>query len=77
MEESTALRERAASEAAAELEAARAQGKEMVGEAQAVRERLLGDLARRRRLAHVQIEQLRAGPRAPARGVPRRAAHAR
>ena len=61
LEESTALRERAASEAAAELEAARMQGKEMVGEAQAVRERLLGDLARRRRLAHVQIEQLRAG----------------
>src|SRR5947208_7446395 len=61
LEESTALRERAASEAAAELEAARTQGKEMVGEAQAVRERLLGDLARRRRLAHVQIEQLRAG----------------
>ena len=61
LEESTALRERAASEAAAELEAARIQGKEMVGEAQAVRERLLGDLARRRRLAHVQIEQLRAG----------------
>src|SRR6266850_376192 len=59
--ESTALRERAASESAAELEAARMQGKEMVGEAQAVRERLLGDLARRRRLAHVQIEQLRAG----------------
>ena len=77
MEESAALRERAASEAAAEVEAARAQGKEMVGEAQAVRERLLGDLARRRRLAHVQIEQLRAGPRAPARGVPGRAAHAR
>ena len=61
LEESTAVRERAASEAAAELEAARMQGKEMVGEAQAVRERLLGDLARRRRLAHVQIEQLRAG----------------
>jgi len=61
MEESTALRERASAEAAAELEAARAQGKEMVGEAQAVRERLLTDLARRRRLAHVQIEQLRAG----------------
>ena len=61
MEESTALRERATAEAAAELEAARTQGREMVGEAQAVRERLLGDLARRRRLAHVQIEQLRAG----------------
>jgi hypothetical protein len=43
------------------LEAARMQGKEMVGEAQTVRERLLSDLARRRRLAHVQIEQLRAG----------------
>jgi DivIVA domain-containing protein len=61
MEECAALRERAASDSASEVETARSLGKEMVGEAQAVRERLLGDLARRRRLAHVQIEQLRAG----------------
>jgi hypothetical protein len=33
----------------------------MVSEAQALRERLLGDLARRRKLAHAQVEQLRAG----------------
>jgi DivIVA domain-containing protein len=61
MEESAALRERATADATAEIEAARTHGKEMVGEAQVLRERLLGDLARRRRLAHVQIEQLRAG----------------
>lgn len=44
-----------------EIAAAQQQGREMVGEAQAVRERILRDLARRRRTAHVQIEQLRAG----------------
>src|SRR5947209_4528427 len=45
----------------AELEAAKARGKEMVAEAQAVRERVIGDLARRRRAAQIQIEQLIAG----------------
>ncbi|MBW3575700.1 MAG: hypothetical protein KY450_12670, partial [Actinobacteria bacterium] len=50
-------------QAAAEdvLEAAKARGREMVAEAQAVRERVLKDLARRRRVAHQQLEQLRAG----------------
>ena len=45
----------------AELEAAKARGREMIGEAQAVRERVIGDLARRRRAAQIQIEQLLAG----------------
>lgn len=44
-----------------EVESAKAQGREMLAEAQAVRERVLKDLARRRRLAHQQLEQLRAG----------------
>ncbi len=48
-------------EAEAEVAAARQTGREMVAEAQAVRERVLRDLARRRRLAHAQLEQLRAG----------------
>lgn len=56
-----AIRARAAADAEAELEAARARGREMVTEAQALRERVLGDLARRRKLAHAQVEQLRAG----------------
>src|SRR5439155_23055495 len=43
------------------LQEARANGREMVTEAHALRERLLGDLARRRKLAHAQVEQLRAG----------------
>ncbi|MCU1461181.1 MAG: DivIVA domain [Acidimicrobiales bacterium] len=55
------LRAHAHAEAEAEIEAARARGKEMVVEAQAVRERVLTDLARRRRIAHLQVEQLRAG----------------
>src|SRR5438309_2520952 len=49
------VRSSAQAEADAELDAARTRGREMVAEAQAVRERVLGDLARRRRLAHVQI----------------------
>ena len=51
--------------AAAEVEAAaaeaRREGREMVAEAQRVRERMLGDLARRRRQARQQVEQLMAG----------------
>jgi len=54
-----AQRERARAEAESEVESARAQGREMVGEARSVRERMLADLARRRRIAEVQIEQLR------------------
>ncbi|HEV3353777.1 MAG TPA: DivIVA domain-containing protein [Acidimicrobiales bacterium] len=44
-----------------ELDAAKARGKEMIAEAHAVRERIIGDLARRRRAAQIQIEQLLAG----------------
>jgi DivIVA domain-containing protein len=43
------------------LEAARAQGREMVVEAQAVRERVLRDLAVRRKKARRQVEKLNAG----------------
>ncbi len=43
------------------IEAAQERGREMVREAQAVRERILRDLARRRRTALQQVEQLRAG----------------
>ena len=42
-------------------EAAREQARAMIGEARAVRERILTDLAKRRRTAHVQLEQLRVG----------------
>jgi cell division septum initiation protein DivIVA len=44
-----------------EREAAREEGRSMVAEAQAVRERVLQDLARRRKVARQQVEQLRAG----------------
>lgn len=48
-----------------EAEAARAevvdQARQVVHEAQAARARVLADLARRRRIAHTQVEQLRAG----------------
>ena len=43
------------------MEAARAQGREMVAEAQAVRERVLRDLAVRRKKARQQVEKLNAG----------------
>jgi DivIVA domain-containing protein len=55
------MRSQAKADVEAEVESARARGKEMVAEAMAVRERILADLSRRRRLAHAQIEQLRAG----------------
>jgi DivIVA domain-containing protein len=42
-------------------EAAREHAKAMIAEARAVRERILTDLAKRRRTAHVQLEQLRVG----------------
>jgi DivIVA domain-containing protein len=47
-------------EAVSRIEQATQQGKDMVAEARAVRERMLGDLSRRRRSAQLQIEQLRA-----------------
>ncbi len=54
--------ERARSDAEAAAEqiraAAREQGRRLVGEAQVVRERMLGDLARRRRTAREQLERL-------------------
>src|SRR5438309_3949569 len=45
----------------AELDVAKARGREMIAEAQVLRERIIGDLARRRRAAQIQIEQLLAG----------------
>jgi DivIVA domain-containing protein len=59
--EAEALLDAARAEAMAEREAVREQAKAMVVEAQAARERILADLTRRRRIAHVQVEQLRAG----------------
>jgi cell division septum initiation protein DivIVA len=53
-------RARAEAEAAAEQirASAREQGRHLVGEAQVVRERMLGDLSRRRRMAREQLERL-------------------
>jgi DivIVA domain-containing protein len=47
--------------AEAEIDEARRRGRELVAEAQAVRERVLQDLARKRRAARAHLEQLRAG----------------
>jgi DivIVA domain-containing protein len=55
------LRARAETDAAAEVEKGRQQGREMVAEAQKVRERMLNDLARRRKHFRQQIERLQAG----------------
>ena len=54
------IRVEAQAEARAIVDRATQQGKEMVGEARAVRERMLADLNKRRRQAQLQIEQLRA-----------------
>jgi len=43
------------------VEEGRQRGREMVNEAQVVRQRMLGDLARKRQTGRAQIEQLRAG----------------
>lgn len=56
--ESSRRRSDAASDAEAELSMAKQQGREMVNEARAYRERVLSELARRRELAREQIEQL-------------------
>lgn len=56
-----AARTAAAAAASAEVEAAKERGRQMVGEAQAVRERILRDLGRRCRLGQQHLEQLRAG----------------
>jgi DivIVA domain-containing protein len=55
------IRTRSEADAAAEIERGRQQGREMVAEAQKVRERMLNDLARRRKAFRQQIEQLQAG----------------
>ena len=59
--ESSRRRADAASDAEAELAMAKQQGREMVNEARAYRERVLSELARRRELAREQIEQLMHG----------------
>ncbi len=56
--EASRRRSDAAADAEAELSMAKQQGREMVNEARAYRERVLSELARRRELAREQIEQL-------------------
>jgi cell division septum initiation protein DivIVA len=60
-EESERQRANAAAEAAAIIEASKHEGREMVIEAQQVRQRMLDDLSRRRQALRQQIEQLQAG----------------
>jgi DivIVA domain-containing protein len=54
-------RERVDREAAEHIESARRQGRDMLDEAKATRERVLADLLRRRTLLQAQIEELRNG----------------
>ncbi len=56
--EAARRRSDATADAEAELEMAKQQGRDMVNEARAYRERVLSDLARRREMARQQIEQL-------------------
>lgn len=56
--EAVRRRQDAAADAEAELQMAKQQGRDMVNEARAYRERVLGELARRREMARQQIEQL-------------------
>jgi cell division septum initiation protein DivIVA len=56
--EAARRRQDASSDAEAELQMAKQQGRDMVNEARAYRERVLGELARRREMARQQIEQL-------------------
>ena len=56
--EASRRRSDASADAEAELQMAKQQGREMVNEARAYRERVLGELSRRRELARQQIEQL-------------------
>ncbi len=60
-ENAAAQRESAEAEAEAIIEASKQQGREMVLEAQQIRQRMLEDLARRRQALREQIEQLKAG----------------
>ena len=61
MAEAIRHRERAEAAAVAEVEAAKAHGRQLITDAQALRERVLADLARRRNAGRAQVEQLRAG----------------
>jgi DivIVA domain-containing protein len=54
------IRQEAASDVEAEIEAAKQEGRQMVTEARAVRERMLSDLARRRDSGRAQLARLRA-----------------
>lgn len=56
--EATRIREDAAHDAEAEIEMAKQQGRDMVNEARAYREKVLSELSRRRDAARAQIEQL-------------------
>ncbi|MCU1459219.1 MAG: DivIVA domain [Actinomycetia bacterium] len=55
------VRTAAADAAAAELEAAKTAGREMVTESRALRDRVLGDLDKRRELLQAQVDELRRG----------------
>ncbi len=59
--ELSAARESSIAAAAAEVDAAKEAGRDLVNEARAVRERILADLGRRRLLLQAQIDELRAG----------------
>jgi cell division septum initiation protein DivIVA len=59
--ERDALLDAARREAEKVMDDGRERGREMVAEAQAVRERMLRDLARKRQTGRAQVEQLRAG----------------
>ena len=59
--EAEETRAAAAAAAEAEIESAKEQGRGLVQEARAVRERILGDLGRRRTLLQAQVDELRAG----------------
>ena len=56
--EASRIREDAAHDAEAEIEMAKQQGRDMVNEARAYREKVLSELSRRRDAARAQIEQL-------------------
>ncbi len=59
--ELTLARETSIAAAAAEIDASKEAGRDLVNEARAVRERILADLGRRRLLLQAQIDELRAG----------------
>jgi cell division septum initiation protein DivIVA len=59
--EAARRRQEAQEQAENEIESAKVEGREMVAEARAVRERIFSDLTRRRDLAREQIEGLQAG----------------